>query len=81
VLHRKDADLVARRRLGDGVAHMQANALLAHHDRADVLGRRALDDGVYGIADQPLDAFLLEDFGDCVDDLHGNLLALTDRQD
>jgi hypothetical protein len=75
VLHRKDADAVARGDLGDGVAHVQPDPLLAHHDRADIgLGRR-LDDRVDRVADQKLDPFALQNFGDGVGDLHGILLG------
>src|SRR5215471_20034260 len=79
VLHRKDADAVTRGDFGDRVAHMQADALLAHHDRADVGLRRGLDDRVDRIADQKLDALALQDFGDGVGDLHGILLAFSGR--
>ena len=81
VLHHEDADLVARRQLADGVAHMQANALLAHHDRADVGLGRALDDRVDRIADQKFDALALEDLGDCGGDFHRGLLGLGGRRD
>ena len=59
VLHRKDADLVARGHLGDGVAHMQPDPLLADHDRADIGLGRGLDDRVDRITDQVLDPFTL----------------------
>ena len=70
VLHDEDADLVARAELADGIAHMQPDALLAHHDRADIGLGRPLDDRVDRIADQPLDPLLFQDLGDRVGDLH-----------
>src|SRR5215472_12428944 len=72
VLHRKDTDAVARSHLGDRVAHMQPDPLLADHDRADVGLRRGFDDRVDRIADQKLDALAFQDFGDGVGDLHGD---------
>jgi hypothetical protein len=74
VLHDKDADLLARAGLGDRVTHMQANALLAHHDRANIGLGRTLDDRINRVADQPLDPFPLEHLGDRVDDFHRFLL-------
>ncbi len=70
VLHRKDADLVAGGDLGDRVAHVQPDPLLAHHDRADVGLGGGLDDRVDRVADQKLDPFALQDFGDGVGDFH-----------
>src|SRR5581483_8549182 len=71
VLHDEDSDAVARGDLGDGVAHVQADALLAHHDGADVGLGGAFDDRVDRIADQELDALLLEDMGNGISDFHG----------
>ncbi len=74
VLHGEDADAVARGHLGDGVAHVQADALLAHDDGSDVgLGRR-LDDRVDGVADDEVDAFALQDLGNHAGDVHGCFL-------
>src|SRR5260221_2231221 len=75
VLHDENADLVARGHLGDGVAHMQPDALLPHHDRADVGLGRTLDDRVDRVADQELDPLALEDLGDRGGDFHRGLLG------
>src|SRR5260221_9085581 len=86
VLHDENADLVARGHLGDGVAHMQPDALLPHHDRADVGLGRALDDRVDRVADQELDPLRLQDMGDRIGDFHrglpryGNWLRASLRQ-
>ena len=62
MLHRENADPLARADAADRVGHVQPGALLPHDDRADVgLGRR-LDDGIDRVADQEVHAFALEDF-------------------
>ena len=71
VLHRKDANPVARSHLRDRVAHVKADPLLAHHDRADIGLGRGLDDRVHRIPDQKLYSLALQDFGDGIGDFHG----------
>ena len=64
--------------LADRVAHVQPDALLAHHDRADIGLGRGLDDRVDRIADQELDPLRLQDMGDGVGDFHRGLLRDDD---
>ncbi len=71
VLHREHADALPRREAADGVGHVQADPLLADDDRADVFLGGGLDDLVDRVADEELDAFLLEDLGDGVGGFHG----------
>ena len=70
VLHREHADLLAGADAGDGVGHVEPDALLPYDDRADVgLGGR-LDDGVDGIADEERDSLALQDLRDGGGGLH-----------
>ena len=54
----------------DRVGHVQADALLAHDDRADVELGDVLEDVIDRVADDVLDALLLEDGRDGVSYLH-----------
>ena len=72
VLHHEHADLLAGGDAGDGVRHVQADALLAHDDRADAGGGAVLQDVVHGIADDPLHAFALQDFCNRIAGFHGS---------
>ena len=72
VLHDEHADLLAGGDAGDGVRHVQPDALLAHDDRADAGGRTVLEDVVDGIADDPLHALALQDLGNRIAGLHGS---------
>ncbi len=70
VLHDEHADLPAGSDAGDGVGHVQADALLAHDDGPDPGGRTVLQNVVDGVADDPLHAFPLQDFRNRVAGLH-----------
>jgi hypothetical protein len=61
VLHAEHAELAPRRHARNGVRHMQANALLAHHDGTNIDRRRELDEMIDRISGENLDAFALED--------------------
>jgi len=50
---------------------VQAGAFLPHQDWADAGCGAALEDVVDRIADDDLDAFAAQDFGDGVGDFHG----------
>ena len=76
VLHREHADALPRRDAAHGVGHVQADPLLADDDRADVFLGGGLDDLIDRIADEELDAFLLEDLRDGVGGFHGWALLL-----
>ena len=73
VLHAERADRVARGDARDRVRHVQADALLAHHDRADIGVRRVLDQVIDRIAAEDLDPLALHDFRNGGAELHGVL--------
>ena len=54
----------------DRVRHVQADALLAHHDRADVGIGGVFDQVIDRIAAEDLDSLTLHDFGDGRAELH-----------
>jgi len=74
VLHGEHADALTGGDAADGVGHVQAHALLADDDRADVFLGRGLDDLIDRVADEELDAFLLEDLRDGIGGFHGGIL-------
>jgi hypothetical protein len=63
VLHRKDANRLARAHSADGIRHMQSGALLANDDGTNVGLGGCLDDRIDGIADQKFDALTFQDLG------------------
>ena len=77
VLHGEDADALAGGDAADRVRHVQADPLLADDDRADVVLGGGLDDLVDRVADEELDAFVLEDLRDGGGGFHGWLSSLA----
>jgi hypothetical protein len=69
-LHGEDANALGRRHTADRIGHVQANALLAHHDGPDVRPRGGLDDRINGIADQKVNALTFEDLSHSISRLH-----------
>ena len=75
VLHREDADAVARRDAAHGVGHVEPGPLLADDDRPDIRLRGRLDDRVDRIPDEKFHAFPLEDLRNGRRCLHERLLG------
>jgi hypothetical protein len=70
VLHAERADLSPGRHAGDGVRHVQANALLTHDNRPYVCRRGELQQVIDRIATQDLDPFALHDLRNSLTDFH-----------
>ena len=70
VLHAEGADAVAGGDAGDRVRHVDADALLPHHDRADIGIGGKFDQVIDRIAAEDLDALALHDFRDRRTELH-----------
>lgn len=71
VLHAERADAASRSDAGDGVRHVDPDALLAHHHGSDLGFRRVLDQVVDRITAEDLDPLALHDFRDRSAELHG----------
>ena len=73
VLHAEGADAVPRSDPGDRIRHVNADALLAHHDRADVGIGGVFDEVIDRIAAEDFDPLALHDFRDGGAELHDGL--------
>ena len=73
VLHAEGADLAAGGDAGDGVGHVQADALLAHDHRADVGRGGEFQQVVDRIAAEDLDPLALHNLSDSLTDFHPSI--------
>lgn len=87
VLHAEGPDAASRRNPRDRIRHVDADALLPHHDGSDLGLGRVLDQMVDRIAAEDLDPLAPHDFCDGGAELHGvsllgpgRLVRLIDRE-
>ena len=72
MLHRHDADPLARRGPRIAVGHVHERPLGAGHDRPDTDARRFVDQGVDRKAEEIFGPFCFQDVRDCARRLHGS---------